>query len=267
MKVLNSMIDRQFAINLSRGLEVLRAFTPADQLLGNRELCDRTALPKATISRLTYTLEKLGYLLRVERLQKYRLGPGVLMLGYPMLACMDIRHLARSHMEKLASKTKWSVNLGILGRLEVVYIDTLRLDGGNFLKPDIGSSRPLLTTSIGRALLLTSSPPDQKSVLNRLKLTNPVQFKKDIHHFHRDQELYERSGYCLSRGDWEKDVYAVAVPLRVGGAEDLVIALNCTLSGTKISQAEINKTIIPNLFEAKRNIERDSGNFMLNKRM
>jgi hypothetical protein len=55
--------------------------------------------------------------------------------------------------------------------------------------------------------------------------------------------------------------------LRVGGAEDLVIALNCTLSGTKISQAEINKTIIPNLFEAKRNIERDSGNFMMNKRM
>jgi DNA-binding IclR family transcriptional regulator len=261
------MIDRQFAINLSRGLEVLRAFTPADQLLGNRELCDRTALPKATISRLTYTLEKLGYLLRVERLQKYRLGPGVLMLGYPMLAGMDIRHLARSYMEKLASKTKWSVNLGILGRLEVVYIDTLRLDGGNFLKPDIGSSRPLLTTSIGRALLLTSLPADQKSVLNRLKLANPTQFKKDIHHFHRDQEFYERNGYCLSCGDWEADVYAVAVPLRVGGSDDLVIALSCTLSGAKISPTEINKTIIPHLHEAKRNIERDSGRFLLNKRI
>jgi DNA-binding IclR family transcriptional regulator len=169
-------------------------------------------------------------------------------------------------MEKLASKTKWSINLGILGRLEVVYIDTLRLDGGNFLKPDIGSSRPLLTTSIGRALLLASPPADQKSVLNRLKLTNPVQFKKDIHHFYRDQEFYDRNGYCLSRGDWEQDVYAVAVPLRVGRSEDLVIALNCTLSGTKITQAEINKTIIPNLLEAKRNIERDSGNFLLNKR-
>lgn len=266
MQVLNLMIDRQFAINLSRGLEVLRAFTPADQLLGNRELCDRTALPKATISRLTYTLEKLGYLLRVERLQKYRLGPGVLMLGYPMLAGMDIRHLARSHMEKLASKTKWSVNLGMLGRLEVVYVDTLRLDRGNFLKPDIGSSRPLLTTSIGRALLLTSLPADQKSVINRLKLANPVQFKRDIHHFYRDQEFYDRNGYCLSRGDWEADVYAVAVPLRVGSSDDPPIALNCTLSGTKISQAEINKIIIPSLLEAKRNIEQDGGKIYLNKR-
>lgn len=260
------MIDRQFAINLSRGLEVLRAFTPADQLLGNRELCERTSLPKATVSRLTYTLEKLGYLLRVERLQKFRLGPGVLMLGYPMLAGMDVRHLARSHMEKLAAKTKWTVNLGMLGRLEVVYVDALRLDRGNFLKPDIGSSRPLLTTAMGRALLFASSLADQKAVLNRLKVSNPAQYRKDIQCFHRDQEFYERNGYCLSRGDWESDVYAVAVPLKVGSNDDPAIALNCTLSGSKPSQAEINKTIIPHLFEAKRNIERDSGSSYLNKR-
>lgn len=259
------MIDRQFAINLSRGLDVLRAFTPVDQLLGNRELCERTSLPKATISRLTYTLEKLGYLLRVERLQKYRLGPGVLMLGYPMLASMDIRHLARPHMEKLAAKTRWTVNLGMLGRLEVVYIDALRLDRGNFLKPDIGSSRPLLTTSIGRALLLASSEQERKAIFNRLKLADAAQFRNDIQHFQRDQEFYERHSYCMSRGDWESDVCAVAVPLITGSKDDPVIALNCTMSGTKLSQAEINKTIAPYLLETKRNIERDGGMIYMGK--
>ena len=258
--------DRQFAINLSRGLEVLRAFTPADQLLGNRELCERTALPKATVSRLTYTLEKLGYLLRIERLQKYRLGPGVLMLGYPMLAGMDIRHLARPHLERLAAKTQWTVNLGMLGRLEVVYVDAMRLDKGNFLKPDIGSSRPLLTTSMGRALLLASSAQEQKSILNRLKIADPVQYKKDIPHFHRDQEFYERNGYCLSRGDWEADVSAVAVPLRVGSNDDPLVALNCTMSGLKLTQAEISKQVIPSLLEAKRNIERDGGTSYLSRK-
>ena len=259
------MIDRQFAINLSRGLEVLRAFTPTDQLLGNRELCERTSLPKATISRLTYTLEKLGYLLRVERLQKYRLGPGVLMLGYPMLASMDIRHLARPHMEKLAAKTKWTVNLGMLGRLEVVYVDALRLDKKNFLKPDIGSSRPLLTTSIGRALLLASTEVDQKAILNRLKIADPSQYRRDIGCFYRDQEFYEKNAYCLSRGDWEGDVYAVAVPLRVGSSDDPLIALNCTISGAKLSQVDIARTVIPHLFEAKRNIERYGGVTYMNR--
>ncbi|MCE7528220.1 MULTISPECIES: IclR family transcriptional regulator [unclassified Polynucleobacter] len=260
------MIDRQFAINLSRGLEVLRAFNPADQLLGNRELCEKTSLPKATVSRLTYTLEKLGYLLKVDRLQKYRLGPGVLMLGYPMLAGMEIRHLARPHMEKLASKTKWTVNLGMLGRLEVVYIDAMRLDRRNFLKPDIGSSRPLLTTSIGRALLLSSSEKDQLAILNRLKITYPIQYRKDLHHFHRDKIFYANNSYCLSLGDWESKVYAVAVPLRVGSSDDPAVALNCTLSGSKLTELKIHQTIIPHLLEAKHNIEKDSGRIFISRK-
>ena len=259
------MIDRQFAINLSRGLDVLRAFTPTDQLLGNRELCEKTSLPKATVSRLTYTLEKLGYLARVERLQKYRLAPGVLMLGYPMLAGMDIRNLASPHMEILATKTRWTVNLGMLGRLEVIYVDALRLDRGNFLKPDIGSSRPLLTTSIGRALIFASGDLEQKSILNRLKVANPTQHRRDIQIFHRDQEFYEKNGYCLSRGDWESDVYAVAVPLRVGSNDDPLVALNCTMSGSKPTQLEISKKVLPFLLEAKRNIERDGGTAYLNR--
>src|SRR5690606_16095103 len=32
--------DRQFSMNLARGMEVLRAFTLADSLLGNREISD-----------------------------------------------------------------------------------------------------------------------------------------------------------------------------------------------------------------------------------
>ena len=48
--------DRQFSMNLARGMEVLRAFTMVDPILGNREIADRTGLPKPTISRLTYTL-------------------------------------------------------------------------------------------------------------------------------------------------------------------------------------------------------------------
>ena len=69
----------------------------------------------------------------------------------------------------------------------------------------------------------------------------------------------------LSRGDWESVVYALAVPLRVDSTDDAVIALNCKYSGTKLSQAEINKTIVPHLLEAKRNIERDGGTSYMKK--
>src|SRR3954454_6251454 len=78
--------DRQFATTLARGLEVLRCFTPLEPLLGNKEISVRTGLPKPTVSRLTYTLTKLGYLRHNMRLGKYQLGSAVLSIGYPLLA-------------------------------------------------------------------------------------------------------------------------------------------------------------------------------------
>ena len=70
--------DRSFVVALSRGLDVLRAFQPNDGLLGNQEIAARTKLPKPTISRLTYTLTKLGYLTPVPRFEKYQLAPAAL---------------------------------------------------------------------------------------------------------------------------------------------------------------------------------------------
>jgi DNA-binding IclR family transcriptional regulator len=67
--------DRKFVVALSRGLDVLRAFHPRDGLLGNQEIAARTNLPKPTVSRLTYTLTKLGYLTQVARFEKYQLAP------------------------------------------------------------------------------------------------------------------------------------------------------------------------------------------------
>jgi DNA-binding IclR family transcriptional regulator len=66
--------DRKFVTALARGLEVLRACTPTEGLLGNGELVERTGLPKPTVSRLTHTLTKLGYLAYAERLES-DIGP------------------------------------------------------------------------------------------------------------------------------------------------------------------------------------------------
>src|SRR5260370_71760 len=91
--------DRSFVVALSRGLDVLRAFHPNDGLLGNQEIAARTNLPKPTVSRLTYTLTKLGYLTPVPRFEKYQLAPSAMALGYAALANLRVSHFtaARSH--------------------------------------------------------------------------------------------------------------------------------------------------------------------------
>src|SRR6201990_2586620 len=93
--------DRSFVVALSRGLDVVRAFPPNDGLLGNQEIAARTKLPKPTISRLTYTLTKLGYLTQVPRFEKYQLAPAAMALGYAALANLGVRHLSESFREEL----------------------------------------------------------------------------------------------------------------------------------------------------------------------
>src|SRR4029078_9885308 len=104
--------DRQFATTLARGLEVLRCFTPLEQMLGNKEISVRTGLPKPTVSRLTYTLTKLGYLRHNMRLGKYQLGSAVLSIGYPLLASLYIPQVARPLMKELADHCNGSVSSG-----------------------------------------------------------------------------------------------------------------------------------------------------------
>src|SRR3954468_3567984 len=91
--------DKQFATTLARGLEILRCFTPEGPVLGNKDLAAKTGLPKPTVSRFTYTLSRLGYLKADHLSSKYQLGPAVLAIGYPLLATLTLRQLARPAMK------------------------------------------------------------------------------------------------------------------------------------------------------------------------
>src|SRR5947207_7605952 len=92
--------DRSFVVALSRGLDVLRAFQPNDGLLGNQEIAARTNLPKPTVSRLTYTLTRPGYLTPVPRFEKYQLAPSAMALGYAALANVGVPRLSDAYREE-----------------------------------------------------------------------------------------------------------------------------------------------------------------------
>ena len=86
--------DRHFVTALARGMEVLACFRAGDRLLGNQEIAQRCRLPKSTVSRLTYTLTRLGYLNHVEELGKYRLGVATFALSSTMVATSRVTSVA-----------------------------------------------------------------------------------------------------------------------------------------------------------------------------
>ena len=218
--------DRQFVTALARGLELLRCFTPDEAVLGNRQLASRTGLPPATVSRLTHTLCELGYLEYSEGLGKYRLGPPVLSLGYACLRNLAIRQRARELMARLAEDTGASVAMGARDRLEMVYVEHCHAPELRTLRLDVGSRIPLATTSLGRALLAGLPEAERNYLLEHIRQRDPDNWPQLAAGIERAVEEVTRRGFCLVRGEWQRDVNAVGVPL-VPGDGSPIVALNC----------------------------------------
>ncbi len=145
--------DPAFATTLAHGLGLLQCFRAGETVLSNKELADRTGLSKATISRLTYTLAARGLLLYDSALAPLSAGLHGASLGYPLLASLGVRQLARPLMKRLSDRMGGTVSLGMRDRLHMVYVETVRGHDAIAFRPEIGASLPMLTTAMGRAWL------------------------------------------------------------------------------------------------------------------
>src|SRR5579864_917454 len=246
--------DRKFVSALARGLEVLRAFTPTEGLLGNGELVERTGLPKPTVTRLTYTLTKLGYLAYVERLGKYQLAPAALSLGYSALGNMRIRQIARAAMQKLADYADASVALGTRDRLDLIYVEHCRSKHGMMLRLGLGSRIPIATTAMGRALIAGLPETERDWLLGYLRREAGKGWPKIRAGIERAIEEVATRGFTLALGEWERDINAVGVPLLAPDGSG-AFAFNCGAPSFHFTRDRLERDIGPRLVNLVRNVE------------
>ena len=246
--------DRKFVAALARGLEVLRAFTPSEGILGNRDIAQRTGLPKPTVSRLTYTLTQLGYLTHIERIGKYQLAPGALAIGYSTLANMRIRQLARPFMLELAHYAGASVALGTRDRLNVLYVEHVRSPASVLLRLDLGSRVPLATTAIGRALLAVLPEQEREWLMQHIARREGEDWPRVRAAIDQAVEEVRTRGFTLSIGEWQRDVTGVGVPI-VPADRSGVFAFNCGAPAFQISHERLEHDIGPRLVNLARNVE------------
>jgi DNA-binding IclR family transcriptional regulator len=247
--------DRQFATTLARGLELLRCFTPEHPVLGNKEISKRLGLPAATVSRLTYTLLRMGYLAQDEGYGKYRLGSAVLSLGYPLLELFQIRQRARPLMLALAQEVGGTVSIGVRDRLSIVYIEALRgrARAGAAYPVDVGTNHSMAGTAIGRAWLMACPAPQREALLNQLRVKAPDEWARHEASLLRNLAQYPATGCCTSVGDIHPDVQAVAVPLgRIDRGE--IAAINCSFQGRALDEGWLRETIAPQLMALVRRV-------------
>src|ERR1700752_2561400 len=246
--------DRSFVVALSRGLDVLRAFHPNDGLLGNQELAARTKLPKPTVSRLTYTLTKLGYLTPVPRFEKYQLAPSAMALGYAALANLGVRHLSEAFREEVMRETGGAVAVGARDRLSMMYFGQSRNGLTLGVQLDVGSRIPIATTAMGRAYIWALAPEERATLLRELRDHYGSRWAKIRDGIERSGETVARYGFAISAGEWQDDVAAVGVALKLNDGTG-TYAFNCGGPAFRFTEDRLVNDIGPRLVAMVRNIE------------
>jgi DNA-binding IclR family transcriptional regulator len=245
--------ERYFITALARGLDVLSCFRPGDRALSNLDIARRCGLPKSTVTRITFTLTRLGYLSPADNGAGYALGSATLALGSSVLARMDVRQLARPLMQELADFSSATVAIAVRDRLSMIYVEVCRSTATLALTLQVGSRISLASSAIGRAYLAAASDHERAEILARsaeLDDDGRQALRLGIEKGIADQRQF---GCATSFGEWQKEVNGIAIAFRPPGAP--AMSINCGGPSTSLSPDYLLTEVRPRLIALARRIE------------
>jgi DNA-binding IclR family transcriptional regulator len=229
--------------SLERGIALLRAFRPGSEILGNGELAERTGLSRSTVSRLTQTLVKTGFLQHEPAHHAYRLGVPVLSLAHAMRTGSAMLRIAAPWMRDLAQARRINVGIAVADGDEMVYLESIRYNRKVSLRTVVAGQRvPIELTSLGRAYL-AALPHTQRSArfaaIRARRESTWANLKIELDAAVRSVKA---SGYCVAA--WQPQVVALSTPITLESGA--IYALNVSAQ-TIESLQNVADTLAPDL--------------------
>lgn len=243
---------------LERGIAVLRCFTETRRTLTSTELSRLTGVPRPTVTRLAATLVALGLMTQEPEGDRYMLGPGVVSLARVFLAGLDVRAVARPHMQELAEAAEGSVYLAVPDGLDMVLIEACR-PRTTLLAPrlDVGSRAPIANSALGRAYLWALAPEARQRVIESLRLSRGSDWAALEPGLKRALGEADRTGYSISAGEFHREINSVSVPLV--GPNGEMMALNCGTAAFLFTEDHLRHVVAPQLLRMAEALATDIG--------
>ncbi len=238
--------DRHFVTALARGLEVLSCFRTGRRLLGNFELAQRCGLPKSTVSRLTMTMVRQGYLIQDAASGKFRLGDAMLALGSVAMAQAELGPAARPLMQVLADESHGMVSLAIRNRTSMVYVEVCRSELSLNASLTVGSRLPIVTSAIGRAYLAGAGHDEREEILSQVRQRKADLWQQAVVAAEHALADYQTLGCTTSFGQWQRGVNAIAAPV-LNERGQVMGAINCGGPVSEMSQGYLLNVVRPRL--------------------
>jgi IclR family acetate operon transcriptional repressor len=190
--------------------------------LGTNEIARRAGMTPSTVSRQLGTLAASGLAERVSATGRYRLGIRIVHLANALLARLDVRAVARPHLEELVRQTGETATLSVPGEQDAITIDYV--SGAHHVQPVSHLGRPSIAhaTSAGKVMLAFSG---RELPAGPFRAYTPRTIS-DARSLAREIETVRERGYAEAVGEREPGLTAIAAPIRSSRGElEAIVAL------------------------------------------
>jgi DNA-binding IclR family transcriptional regulator len=202
---------RNDSSSLRRAIQVLdeiaewqAAGRPGRTLAG---LAEGLGMSRSTVHRLLAPLVDAGL---VERSPSgYRLGRHTAYLGGIYLDGLDLRSLAREHLESLVARTGETAHLVVRSGTEMTYIDKVESPAALRMHSRVGGRMPLYCTGAGKALLAFLPDDVTREVIAEGLVARTPTTIVDGAELRRDLALIRERGYSVDEVENEPGIRCI----------------------------------------------------------
>ena len=194
---------------------VERAFAVLDALsgggeLGTNEIARRTGINASTVSRLLATLASARFVEHVPESGRYRLSLRLIELGNAVLGRLDLRALARPHLQALVRETGETATLSAPGEHDAITVDFAHSSSvvqsvAQLGRPSVGHA-----TAAGKVMLAFGDvelPAEPFTAYTSRTITTRAALVEEL------SRVRER-GSADAREEREEGLAAIAAPVR-----------------------------------------------------
>ena len=237
-----------FVLSLARGLRVIEAFQDRPNGVTVGEASTITGLSRASVRRLLFTLEALGYATRSG--SGYHLSTRVLRLGFAFLSSHSLATLAVPVLEQISATLHESSSVGVIEGDEVVYLARSATNRVMSVGLSVGSRLPAYCTSLGRVLLSALPDAELSAYLDRVDLKShtpkTITGKKALI---AEIKRVRTQGHSIVDEELELGLRSMAVPV-VTRSGRTVAAMNTGVHASRVGIEDLKKRFLPVLKES-----------------
>jgi IclR family transcriptional regulator, acetate operon repressor len=224
---------------LLRAFALLEYVAHAQGAVSLQEMTDAAALPKPTVYRMLNVLEQAGLIAREPDGRRVVAGPRLARLALDVLMNDLVRAPRHAILQRLAGEVGETVNMTMLAKSEVVYIDRVESAWPLRMALQPGSRVPLHCTASGKLLLALLPTARRRRVLAQLDLARHTDNTiTDRRRFEAELASIRRAGLSTDNEEYLAGVVCVAVPVIVpGGRVAACVAVHAPVARMTLARA------------------------------